>query len=266
MDTLFFIASKLVWGVIRPESIFLLLLLGALIALRFGAVQMASNLLGSTLAMLAAVAFLPMGDFFLEPLETRFPANPPIEAPEGIVVLGGSERAGLTQRWGQPQINEAGERYLAAIALARAHPEAKLVFAGGSGALRQSPVSEALAAERIFRSAGIAPERMLFEGRSRNTRENAAFARALIGDVSNGPWVLVTSALHIPRSVGVFCADGWGEIIPYPTDFRTGAFWGRAGLRFAENLRDLNRGAKEWVGLLAYRATGRSSAIFPDGC
>jgi hypothetical protein len=54
--------------------------------------------------------------------------------------------------------------------------------------------------------------------------------------------------------------------VPYPTDYRGGSFWDQVGWDLADNLTELNTGVKEWVGLLAYRVTGRSSTIIPSGC
>jgi len=81
-----------------------------------------------------------------------------------------------------------------------------------------------------------------------------------------GPWILVTSAFHMPRAVGSFCAAGWHTLVPYPTDYRGGSFWDQVGWDLADNLTDLNTGVTEWVGLLAYRVTGRSDGLTPGGC
>ena len=169
----------------------------------------------------------------------------------------------MSQVWGLPLVNAAGDRYLAAIALAQEHPRATLLFAGG-GAMLDPDGAEAEISRQSFVSAGVAPDRVLLETRSRNTAENARNSRDLAPSTLTGDWVLVTSAFHMPRAVGTFCASGWSNIVPWPTDHRT-ALW-RLDWSFAENLDLLNRGVREWIGLAAYRATGRSAALFPDGC
>jgi len=90
--------------------------------------------------------------------------------------------------------------------------------------------------------------------------------RLLGAGATSTPMLLVTSAFHMPRSMGVFCAAGWTDITPYPVDHRTGAFSARSGWAFAANLEDLNVGVKEWVGLLAYRLTGRTHALLQPSC
>src|SRR5690606_35248032 len=114
---------------------------------------------------------LPVGDLLLRPLEVQYPPAPVLERVEGIVVLGGAEDARKTSLWGQPQLNESAERLTSAVALARRHPQARILFAGGSGALRDvagGAYSEAAVARQCFIDQGLPPSRLLFESRSRN--------------------------------------------------------------------------------------------------
>lgn len=263
MDTAFYVATKALWLVARPETLLLLALLAGALALLAGRRRLGASLSLGTLGLCVAVGAFPVHNLLLRPLETRFAAAPPTEDLEGVIVLGGAEAVFETRAWRAPQVNDAADRYLAAIALARVHPEATLLFAGG-GAQLDPTGEEAEIARSLFVAAGIAPERIVLENRSRNTVENARNARALVPAELSGDWALVTSAFHMPRAVGAFCAAGWTRMVPWPTDFRT-APW-RPRWDFAGNLALLNTGAREWLGLLGYRATGRSTALFPDGC
>ncbi|MGM0583338.1 MAG: YdcF family protein [Pseudomonadota bacterium] len=263
MDTLFFIASKLVWALIRPETLLILLLAAGLLALQFGRRRLAFASLAASLGGFVIIALFPLGDALLAPLEARYPPEPEIAgAVVGIVVLGGGEDARAAQRWGQPAVNETGERFLAAIALAGRFPQARVLFTGGSGALMGSESREARVAERILTSAGIEEERLLLEHRSRNTAENAQLSLKLLaeaeGGMGQGAWLLVTSAFHMPRAVASFCAAGWREIVPWPVDFRSGAGSLAPSWDLAGHLAVLNTAVKERVGLLAYRVTGRA--------
>lgn len=265
MDTLFFVASKVVWLVIRPETLFLLALGLALLLMAARRERAGRVVLGLTVLGLVLVALLPLGDLLLRPLETRFPANPRLTDVAGIIILGGGEDGAATAAWQVPAVNAAGDRLIAGIALAHRFPEARVVLSGGSGSLLGAPGGAPVAA-KILRDAGIAPERLVVESGSRSTAENARLSRKLAEGSGPGRWVLVTSAWHMPRAVGSFCAVGWRRLVPYPTDHRTGSFPERIGWDLAGHLDALNTGTKEWLGLLAYRLSGRTDALVPDTC
>ncbi|MGC9418240.1 MAG: YdcF family protein [Rhodovulum sp.] len=260
MDTVFFIASKLVGAALKVETWLLVLALIAFWAsLRdwFRAVRIASAAL---VLAIFGIGFLPLGDVLLRPVETVFPVNGTPGAIDGIIVLGGGEDVPASRQSGQPQLGEGGDRYIAALALARRHPEARVLFAGGSGRLRDvagAEISEAAIAERIFRAQGIAPERLLFESRSRNTAENARLGHALAAPEADERWVLVTSAFHMPRAMRSFATAGWVGIVPFPVDYRTRAWSDGVGWNFGRNLALMNTALREWVGRAAYAVTGR---------
>ena len=265
MDTFFFVAAKLVWALLRPATWLFLLFAAAWGALRTGRTELARRLLGLGTAGFLLIAIFPLGDLVLAPLEGRFPPAPEMAEPAGIIILGGAEDGVLSAEHGRPMVNDSAERFLDGIALARRYPEIPVILSGGSGRLRGGPDGASIAA-RLFASAGIAPERLIEERRSRNTAENAARSRPLAEAAGQGPWVLVTSAFHMPRAVGSFCAAGWGNVVPWPTDYRAGAFVARIGWNPGGHLGALTTGAKEWVGLTAYRLTGRTDTFLPAGC
>lgn len=261
MDTVFFIASKLVGALIRVDSWFVLALVFIVFSLFMEWRQLAKVLAIGTLLSLFALAVLPLGDLLLRPLEQVYPPAPQIDRMDGIIVLGGGEDAAPTEFWGQPQINEGGDRFLGALSLARRFPEAKVLLAGGSGRLRDAAGaidnSEANIAEQILLSQGVSRARLLLEYRSRNTAENARLSRALAQPEAGEVWVLVTSAFHMPRAMESFQAAGWNDIVAYPVDYRTGHISSGIGWELAGHTETLNTAIKAWVGLLAYRIAGR---------
>lgn len=265
MNTLFFLVSKLFWTFARPESWILLLLLASAFAFRRNRVRTGKNLLLASIVLILAIGTLPIGDVLLRPLETRFPPSPDADSPAGIIVLGGGEDGQTMRATGLPEVNDAGDRFLAGLALARRHPDARLIFTGGSAAVIGERVSGAEVAQRIFADMGIAPDRIFLEGASRNTAENAVLTRALIEDPGAGPWILVTSAFHMPRAMGAFCRAGWRGIVAYPIDYRAMG-GGGVGWDLAARLHSFNIAVKEWIGLVAYRATGRTSHMFSGSC
>lgn len=264
-DSLFFFAAKLFWALARPETWILLLLVVSARALWRERLRAGRRFLLTGIALTLAIGILPIGEALLRPLETRFPASPEVTAPLGIIVLGGGEDGRTMRASGLPEVNDAGDRFLAGLALARIYPDAHLIFTGGSAALLGVRISGADVAQRIFADGGIAPDRILLEGASRNTAENAVLTRDLVDDPRDGPWLLVTSAFHMPRAMGAFCRAGWRGIVAYPVDYRGLGSVG-VGWDLAERLRTLNVAVKEWIGLVAYRVTGRTGGLIPVAC
>lgn len=260
MDTVFFIASKLIGALLRPDTWLVIALAVLVLAVALHRRQLALWLGSTLLGSMVVLAILPLGDLLLQPIERTYPAEPGLDQVDGIIILGGGEDARASAYWGQMQLNAGGERYTAALELAQRFPEARLLFTGGSGALRDlggPEVSEGAMAERFFLGLGVAPERLLIEDRSRNTAENARLSLALAYPDPNESWVLVTSAFHMPRAMLSFEAAGWAGVTPWPVDYRTAAFMDRIGWNLTGNLQVLHIAIREQVGQLAYRVRGR---------
>jgi uncharacterized SAM-binding protein YcdF (DUF218 family) len=266
-DSIFFWISKLTWSILSPDTVILVLLLLSLALLLKGSGRPAKLLLGSAVTALTVIALFPVGEWLSSPLERRFPVNPGLpDRVDGIILLGGAEDIPLSSGWDQVEVGEAAERYLAFLSLARRYSGAKLVFSGGSGHLLFQKYKGADVARRLFNEQGLDLSRVIFERNSRNTYENAVLSKAEIRPLPGEEWVLITSAMHMPRSVGIFCRVGW-PVIPYPVDhmMRPGNNL-RIELNLARHLYDLKMISREWVGLLAYYITGKTSSLFPDSC
>lgn len=266
MDDLFFVLSKVLWIAAKPESWFGLLLALALVAAAKNRLRLTIGFLSLCLAAYAVIAVFPVADLLYAPLESRFPVRPAIGDPAYIVVLGGAEDLEQSAATGMVNVNQAAERLLAAIEMARTHPDAQLILSGSSGSLLGTSVSSAEVMAQALAGAGIERKRLLLETVSRNTAENAQRSAELAGDGVRRQMVLVTSAFHMPRSIGLFCRAGWSEIIPYPVDFRSSGGRRLLGWAFADNLDALNTAVREWIGLVAYWLTGRTKHLFPGGC
>jgi uncharacterized SAM-binding protein YcdF (DUF218 family) len=122
---------------------------------------------------------------------------------------------------------------------------------------------DAETAPRLFAALGVTADRLILEKKSRNTYENAVFTRELVTPKPGETWLLVTSASHMPRSMGVFRKAGW-RVIAWPVNYRTGhsaAVWLETS--FPVRLQEFEWGYREWAGLLAYWLMGRTDALFP---
>src|SRR5437899_2549173 len=238
----------------------------------FGAILMATRfaslgrkLLTASIALLAICGFSPLGNWLLYPLEQRFPPwDAARGAPDGIVVLGGSIDPDLSAAHGGAVVKGSADRMIATAALAHRYPNARIIFSGGSGSLISDDAREADYASAVFESLGVSKARLTMERRSRNTQENAEFSKALAAPKSGERWLLVTSAFHMPRSVGLFRKAGF-NVEPYPVDWRVGE--GADLLTFSgvalEGLGRTDIAIREWLGLAAYRATGKIDELLP---
>jgi len=259
-----FVLSKVLWFVFQPTNLLLLLVLVLSWCAFLRHRSAPTLLLAVTGSGLFLAALLPVGLWLALPLEERFarPDAPP-ERVDGIVVLGGAQTPSVTAARGVLAVNGRAERLIEGVALARRYPQAKLVFSGGSGVLIGGRGNEADVNRLYVALAGLDPDRPLYENRSRNTYENAVFSADLVAPEAGEVWLLVTSASHMPRSMGIFEEIGW-DVVPWPVDYSTtGGPEMPPSFEFAEELDRLDQAVKEYIGLAAYRLMGRTSALFP---
>jgi uncharacterized SAM-binding protein YcdF (DUF218 family) len=261
------ILGKILWFFITPSNLMLILVLGCVMMALITARRLWAGFALVMVFALAGAGFSPLPNAVMLPLEDRFPDWRAGEkpAPDGMIILGGaSDPEASATRIYPLELNEAGDRILEMIALAKRFPQAKLIFSGGAGEMLGAGVPEADEIARKIAAYGLDPARILFENTSRNTWENALFSRDMAQPKPGERWLLVTSAFHMPRAMGVFRKAGF-EVEAFPVDFRTS---GVGDLRqpfnsLSRGLARLDIATKEWVGLLAYFAMGRSADLFP---
>ena len=258
-----FVISKLLWLVAAPGNFLLLVLVaGVLCAIWSGRRRGFVLIAAATLGFLV-IATLPIGAWLAAPLENRFPTISPPARIDGIVVLGGSIDPGLSRARGQVALMIAAGRITETVALARRFPSARVLVSGGDGTLHPGALTEAGATRDLLVQLGVAAERVELESAARNTYENAVLSLAAAQPKAGETWLLVTSAMHMPRAVGCFRRAGW-TIVPYPVDYRTSTRIGTGpGLLLADDLMLVNFATKEWLGLVAYYWLGRTDALLP---
>ncbi|MGF7161199.1 uncharacterized SAM-binding protein YcdF (DUF218 family) [Rhodoligotrophos appendicifer] len=256
----FFSVSKLFWILADPGNFLVLLIVLGLLLQFVPRVRTAGVVVTGLGAVgMVLVFLLPIGLWLLAPLENRFPVPRLPERVDGIVVLGGVTRNDVSAARGTPQLQLGAERLTKATQLANEYPAAKIVIAGGSGEIDPEGSPEAVLMREVMVDLGVNPERILLDDKSRNTYENAVEAKRVADPKPGEIWLLVTSAYQMPRAVGAFRKVGF-DVVPYPVDFRTPAEHRR---HLDHLLSRLATGEKEWIGLLAYYLTDKTSALFP---
>lgn len=263
---MFYVASKLGWMLIQPGNLATIAIaLGFVLHVAGRARRVSVLCLGAGLSILLIAGATPLPHMAFAVLEDRFP-RPPVDmpTPDGIVTLGGAIDPVLSAHRNTVALNTYAERLIATVELARRFPDARIVYAGGAGGLPVPEEKEADAARRLFSDLGLDQARVSYERTSRNTHENAVRTREVAQPQPGERWLLVTSAFHMPRAVGVFRAVGW-EVTPYPVDYHVRAGGVREGWRVSvdDGLQLLGLALHEYVGLAAYWLTGRTDTLFP---
>ena len=266
MDTAFFVLSKIARFFIDPGNLLFVLLVTGTYFLWWGRVRFARALLTLACILSLVMIFVPIGESARIFLENRFPANPALPSHvDGIIVLGGALNPHITVDRQQPSISGSVERIVAFADLAAKYPSAHTVFSGGSGSLTEQEYKEANVVQPILIKLGMNIEKTRFENLSRNTYENAVLSMELVSPKPDEVWVLITSASHMPRAVGVFRAIGWPGLIPYPVDFNTlSNQTASPPLMLTRGLGGTARALQEGVGLLAYYLTGKTDSLVPS--
>lgn len=239
-----------------------LLLLAAGVTLLF----LQKQKLGRILVLCAAIelylfSFDPLSYLLVRSLEMRY--NPSLSFPQAsaIVLLCGGEMPQKPPRL-YDEINDAGDRILYSARLLKQGAAPRLIITGGSiPFLRYTVKSQAEAAFRIIADMGMADTtRIVLETKSQNTYENGVYTKAMLDSLKLPPTIiLVTSAMHMPRSAAIFKKQGC-TVYPAPTDYRTDVPYQLKFINMfptAEVLYNSSCALHEIYGMIAYKLLGR---------
>ena len=255
---MFFWLSKIFWLFAAPSSLLLLLIAAVVLCLLFRWRIAARRFALAAGALFLLAGVFPLQNILLRHLENQYPRGGWPARVDGVVILGGGLDWRVLQSRGVPAPEAGTARLLSGYEVARRYPGAKVIFAGGSGELGSAGLSEGDGARHFFGQMGLAPKRLILEQRSRNTYENILHAREIANPKPGQVWLLATSALHMPRAMGVARKLGW-DIQPWPTDYITTTTGIFGILEYARNLDRADYAVREGLGLLVYRLTGRAA-------
>ena len=250
-----FLASKLIWSLIQPLTL-------TLLALGFAVFVQSWRWVRGILILILTLGILPIGPYIIHKLERIYPI-PSLKSDDfaGVIILGGSIDLNTVTQTGQVPLSSYAERFVEAVALATQYPDKPVIFSGGAGAWQHPDHTEAAHLKILMQKLNIDPQRFVFEDKSKTTFENMLELKAMGLDLKK-PYVLVTSAFHMPRSVEVFQAHGF-KVIPYPAGFmEDDEFKAYPSLNLLGNYIKLNIAVKELVGMIAYGIRGRIRGYF----
>lgn len=229
---------------------------------------------GRRLILIVALAILWLGSSryvayaLVRSLESQYSTPAKALQADAIVILGGGTRGSDPPR-PMTEINEAGDRLLYGASLYHKGAAPVVLVTGGSieWLTPEGIGPEANDMSALMGLLGIPPEALLLEAESRNTYENALFSKQLLADRGMDEVLLVTSAMHMPRSLPLFEAQGL-RVMPAPTDYLVSdAEWRHLWdggptvtlinlLPNVEYLTYTTRALKEYIGIAVYGLRG----------
>jgi uncharacterized SAM-binding protein YcdF (DUF218 family) len=254
---MFFFAAKTLSFIEQPLNLVAILLLVSVI-LWSRRPRLARRTAVAAILLFFAIGITAPPRLVLRALEeAHTPTTVPLESLAGAIILGGSEDAGVKAvERGQVLFNGGAERLTTALRLLRQYPDYVVVHTGLSGRVNHQGMTESEMARLFFTEQGADLSRVIFENRARNTYENGLLTRQLPGVDTNRRWLLVTSAMHMPRSMAVFEKLGW-SVEPMPVDYQTGRTIPLWNYSIARGAVDWQRAIHEVLGFAAYWMTGR---------
>lgn len=204
--------KKLIGNLLMPLPALLLLMGLALLLLWFTRWQKSGKvILSLSWLILLLLSLQPVADRLLLPLESNYMTYHGSDRVDYIVVLGGGYT--FNPGWA-PSANLLGNslpRVTEGIRLYLSHPGSKMVFTGARGA---NTLSNAATSARVAESLGVPTSNIIILDRPLDTEQEAAQVAKLVG---HQPFILVTSANHLPRAMRFFAAQGLHPI-PAPAN------------------------------------------------
>lgn len=262
--TMFFFLSKFLPLFIYPLGLASLLILAAIFLYRRQSWQRASLIMAFLLLWLGGNRFVAYS--LARPLEWQHLPASAIPPADVIVVLGGGTR---TQDHPRPltEVGEGGDRVIYATYLYRAGIAPHILVTGGRLPNSEENIADAENMRTLLELFNIPSEAIWLESTALNTYENALYSQSILQERGINRIILITSAIHMPRSVKIFEKRGF-EVIPAPTDFEvtesawnlmthgTWQNWLILLVPNANNLELTTRALKEYIGIFVYGLRG----------
>lgn len=198
-------------------------------------------------------------------LEWRYLPPDPVPAAEAIVVLGGSLYPKSPPRpW--VEVTDAGDRVLYGVKLYQEGVAPLILFSGGRIEWKGGGPPEAEDMTKIALAMGVPERNILRENESLNTYQNAVNTAKILNQRQINTILLVTSAMHMPRSMAIFEKQGF-DVTAAPTDYwvTEQSLSEKQGISFgtllnvlpdAEALHFFTKAMKEYIGFGIYRLRG----------
>ncbi len=255
MNDLFFLFSKILTILLFPLP---LVIIFSFLWILFGKGKYYKLFSILPIVVLWILSSFPVSQWLVRSLEKEYVPVPMegLDSSDVIVVLGGAVNI-LGIHRDRVELGSSAERMTDSILLYRQKKAPKILFTGGSGILFQQDFSEAYFANKFFKDFEIPTEDLILENKSKNTFENALYTKEILDILGKNRIILVTSAFHMKRSLGVFSKMGF-DVQPFPTDYKSmldDVNWDTI-IPSTMALDASTIAIKEWIGILVYKIKG----------
>lgn len=230
-----FMLKKILTVMLMPLSIGVILVFIALIFLYLNKNKKAKKYLTLSILWLILISWSPFGNLMLRPLENSYPKLEKIPSNiEYILLLGG----------------DRNHRAWEVLRLYHQIPNVKVITSGYS---LHDKVSDAKKTASLLIESGIPKHKILMQEKAKTTYEEALWMKKRI---KNKPFILVTAAYHMPRSMLLFKKAGLNPIAA-PADFNSEAEGGVLSMLMSKHLKKTERAWHEYLGMLVYKLQGK---------
>ena len=214
-----FLLKKFVSFFVEPLGLVVTLLAIGLYLLHVKKIRFAKVILSSGLFLLLLFSYPPFANFLVQNLENQYPKFDYKEQVRYIHVLGNGHTTDPFQPISSQISNSGTKRVLEGVIIHKRMPNSKIIFTGYKG---ETNTTNAVMNAKLAHALGVVYKDMIINGKPVDTKEEALFSKTIIGDK---PFILVTSATHMPRAMMLFQSLGMRPI-PAATDYYKSDFRG----------------------------------------
>ena len=238
-----FFLKKFITFFVEPLGMILLLFVLGLYYLFVNKNSLAKVFLSLSLGLLLLFSYEPFSNFLVKNLENQHTKYKYQQNIKYIHVLGNGHNTDSSQPLSSHLSSAGTKRVLEGVIIHFKTPDSKLIFTGYEG---ETDVATARMNADLAIALGVKEENIIINGKPKDTKEEAEFTKKFLG---SEPFVLVTSATHMPRSMRLFKSLGLNPI-PAPTDFHKKDFNGYLQAPEISSLENSRIAMHEYIGIL----------------
>ena len=207
-----FFLKKFITFFVEPFGIVFTLLALGIIFLYIKKEKQSKIFLSLSFAFLFLFSYPPFSNFLVQNLENQYSKYDYKQEIQYIHVLGSGHNTDKTQPISS-HVGDAGtKRVLEGVIIHKQTLNSKIIFTGYAG---DTNTTNAVMNSKLAFALGVSQKSIIINGAPTDTREEAEFMKTIVG---SEPFVLVTSATHMPRSMMLFKSLGLNPIAA-PTNF-----------------------------------------------